>query len=159
MSASGEFVLGVGARRGRVVTLVEISGRKRTEETLRRSEARLTVLNNYAFGGVSETEPDGRYVFANEWLCHLLGFTRDELLRMRLADLTAPEDLAAYQASIDALLAGGPDVRANRRCVRKDGRRFQVHERISAVRDAAGNVTSLLLLTFDRASEDGLDPA
>ncbi|HWJ06407.1 MAG TPA: PAS domain-containing protein [Steroidobacteraceae bacterium] len=137
---------------GAVITLVDISSRKRTEESLRRSEARLNVVVNQAFGGVSETDLDGRYLFANDWLCQLLGFSREEMLRTRLADITEPEDLARYQASIGSLLGGGPDIRVNRRCVRKDGRRIQVHERISAVRDATGNATSLLLLTFDRAS-------
>jgi two-component system CheB/CheR fusion protein len=135
---------------GAVITLIDITGRKRTEESLRRSDARLKVLDNYAFGGVSETDPDGRYVFANEWLCRAFGLTRDEMLRMRLADLTDPQDLLRYQAGLDALLAGGPELRINRRCVGKDGRRFQLHERISAVRDAAGNTTSLLTLSFDR---------
>jgi PAS domain S-box-containing protein len=139
---------------GAVLTLVDITEHKRTEQSLRRSEARLAVLNNYAFGGVSETDPDGRYIFANDWLCRAFGLTRDEIMGMRLADLTDPVDLPRYQASLDALLAGGPDVRINRRCVRKDGRRLQLHERISAVRDATGNVTSLLCLSFDREGDD-----
>lgn len=134
---------------GAVVTLVDISERKKAEESLRRSEARLNAFINQAYAGVSETDPDGRFLFANDRLCEMLGYSREELLRKRLSDLTDAEDLPRVQAQFEALARGGPDIQVEKRYVRKNGSRVRVHERVSAIRDASGTPGSLLLLSFD----------
>jgi two-component system CheB/CheR fusion protein len=139
---------------GAVITLVDISAHKRIEDALRRSETRLNSLMNNAFAGVSVTDLEGRFLFANDWLCQQLGLSRDEIQGHRLAEVTAPEDRARLQSLIDSLLKGGPEIRINKHCLRKDGSQVQIHERISAVRDATGKPTSLLLLSLDRQEDD-----
>jgi two-component system CheB/CheR fusion protein len=134
---------------GAVITLVDISGRKKAEESLRRSETRLNAFINQAYAGVSEADHDGRFLFANDRLCEMLGYSREELLRKRLSDLTDAEDLPRVQAQFKALTRGGPDIQVEKRYVRKNGSRVRVHELVSAIRDAAGTPGSLLLLSFD----------
>jgi len=73
---------------GAVLTLVDISARKTAEESLRRSEARLSAFVNQAHAGVSETDFEGRIQFVNDHLCERLGYARDELLHKRLTELT-----------------------------------------------------------------------
>jgi two-component system CheB/CheR fusion protein len=142
---------------GAVITLVDISTRMKTEESLRRSEARLTAFIRQAYAGIGEADLDGRFLFANDRLCELLGYTRDELLQRRLRDVTDPEDLPAMHARIEALVAGGPDVQLDARCVRKNGSRLWTHERLSLMRDGRGQPISLLLLCLD-ASERNRAP-
>jgi len=134
---------------GAVITLVDISERKKAEGSLRRSEARLNAFINQAYAGVSEADRDGRFLFANDRLCEMLGYSREELLRKRLSDLTDAEDLPRVQAQFEALARGGPDIQVEKRYVRKNGSRVHVHERVSAIRDASGTPGSLLLLSFD----------
>jgi two-component system CheB/CheR fusion protein len=134
---------------GAVITLVDISERKKAEESLRRSEERLNKLINQAYAAVSEVDLDGRLLFANDRLCEMLGYTRDELLRRRLADITDPEDLPRVRTQLEAAMADGADIRVDKRYVRADGKRVRTHERVSALRDALGKPASLLLVSFD----------
>ena len=140
---------------GAVITLVDISERKKAEQGLRRSEARLNVFINQAYAGVSETDLEGRILFANDRLCETLGYTREELLKKRLSDLTDPADLPRMQEELKALAKDGPDAQFEKRWVRKDGARVRTLERVSAIRDGHGQPGSLLWLSFDLADGQG----
>jgi len=134
---------------GAVVTLVDISERKKAEQSLRDSEARLNAFISQAYAGVSETDLEGRFLFVNDRLCATLGYTRDELLQRRLRDVTDPEDLPRAQAMYDTLAQGGDDFQLDKRLVRKNGSRVWTHERVSAIRDPHGRTGSILALSFD----------
>jgi two-component system CheB/CheR fusion protein len=138
---------------GAVITLVDISERKKTEESLRSSQERLSKLINQAYAGVGEIDLDGRLLFANDRLCEMLGYTRDELLRRRLPDITDPADLPVVRARYEAVMADGADVQVDKRYVRADGSRMRTLERVSALRDPQGKARSLLLVSFDLADE------
>ena len=140
---------------GAVVTLVDINARKRTEESLRHSEQRLSLFINQAYAGVAEVSLQGQYTFVNDRLCELLGYTRDELLQRRQRELTAPEDVAASQALYDALAQGGPGFHIDKRYVRRNGERLWVHERVSAIRDRGDRPSSFLALSFELPDRDG----
>ncbi|HSN31763.1 MAG TPA: chemotaxis protein CheB [Ideonella sp.] len=134
---------------GAVLTLVDVTEGKRAEEAVRRSEARLNAFFSQTSAGFSETGLDGRLLFVNDRLCSALGYSRDELLRLRLEDITEPQDLPRVRERMQSLVHGGPDLRFDRCYVRKDGTRVTMHERVSAIRDAAGRPTSLLSMSFD----------
>jgi two-component system CheB/CheR fusion protein len=134
---------------GAVITLVDVTERRKLEQAVRRSEVRLNVFVNQAYAGVSECDLEGKLLFVNDRLCEMLGYTRDELLRRRLADITDPEDVARVRAQLESLAAGGADLQVKKRYVRADGRRLHTRERLSAIRDADGAPTSLLMVSFD----------
>jgi two-component system CheB/CheR fusion protein len=133
---------------GAVVTLVDISERKKIEDSLRRSEARLNAFMNQAFAGVADTDLSGKFLFANDHLCQMLGFKRDDLLQRNIRDIIDPEDLPASLEQLQALVRDGPDVQGDKHYVHKNGTRLEVHERVAAIRDAAGKITSLLFVSF-----------
>jgi two-component system CheB/CheR fusion protein len=134
---------------GAVITLVDITERKKLEQAVQRSEARLNVFINQAYAGVSECDLDGKLLFANDRLCEMLGYTRDELLRRRLSDITDPADVERVRTQLDSLASGGADLQVRKRYVRADGSRLHTRERVSAIRDVDGKPTSLLLVSFD----------
>jgi PAS domain S-box-containing protein len=63
-------------------------------------------------------DEDGRYLAVNQFLCDLLGYTRAELLRMRLGDLAVDRDDAFSQYK---QVATGDRARSVTRARRKDG--------------------------------------
>jgi two-component system CheB/CheR fusion protein len=134
---------------GAVVTLVDISARKKTEESLRHSEARLSAFIHQAYAGVCEADLEGRIHFVNDRLCDMLGYSRDELLRLRLSDITDAGDFARLQAQFEQLVGGAPGIQVDKRYVRKDGTRVPALDRVSTIRDASGKPRSLLLLSFE----------
>jgi len=95
---------------GAVITLVDITERKKLEQAAWRSEARLNAFVNLAYAGVSECDLDGKLLFVNDRMCQMLGYTRNDLLQRRLADITHPEDEAQVRAQLDALAGGGADL-------------------------------------------------
>jgi two-component system CheB/CheR fusion protein len=134
---------------GAVVTFVDISERKKAEESLRRSESRLNAFINQASAGVGETDMSGNFRFVNDRLCKMLGYKRDELLQSSVRDILDPEDLAAAQAQLQDVAQGGQESHGDRHYVRKNGSRLRAHERVSVIRDAAGRSMSLLYLSFE----------
>jgi PAS domain S-box-containing protein len=67
-------------------------------------------------------DPDWRWSTVNPQACELLGYTEQELLRLSVIDVVAPEDLAAQPLRLDAL-RDHQRVRSERLLLRKDGRR------------------------------------
>ncbi len=47
-----------------------------------------SAIVNQASIGISVVDAKGHYTFVNNWFCHLLGRTREELLRMSFADIS-----------------------------------------------------------------------
>lgn len=61
--------------------------RKKTEKALLDSQERYRRLVEYSRDAVFVATPDNRYIDVNPAACQMLGYTRDELLRMGIPDL------------------------------------------------------------------------
>jgi diguanylate cyclase (GGDEF)-like protein/PAS domain S-box-containing protein len=97
--------------------------RKRAEETLRDSEQRFhdhTI--ELAAIGVAHLAADGRLLHASQWLCELLGYTRDEMLALDFRQVSHPEDSELAEPQRAALREGRvPSFQLEQRFRRKDG--------------------------------------
>ncbi len=72
--------------------------------------------------GIIRTDPDWHIVEANDAFCDLVGYSREELLRLTPEDLTHPDDLEHTCQDPERLVAGVPEgVTLEKRYVRKDG--------------------------------------
>jgi two-component system CheB/CheR fusion protein len=134
---------------GAVITFVDISDLKRAEAALSANEARFESIVNGVHAGLAQTDPGGRFLYANNRQCALLGYSRDELLRLSLRDVIHPDDWAANSRLIDALAAGGPDFQIETRYRRRDGSPVWLSSRVSGLRDTDGKVHALLTASFD----------
>ena len=95
----------------------------RTHYTLFDGDDEYRVLVEQASDGIHTYAPDGRLLDVNARLCQLLGYTREELLKLNVADLVLAEDLADHPIRFGELLAGETLLK-ERRLVRKDGTVF-----------------------------------
>jgi PAS domain S-box-containing protein len=114
--------------------------RIRTEQALQqREEINRTILAMAMDGFFAldfAVDPGGMIVDVNDAYCRLIGYSREELLHMRMADLEAtesPEDVVRHKVRI---LTAGAD-RFETRHRRKDGPEIQVE--ISVSRLAGGS--------------------
>jgi len=90
---------------GLVALQKDITDRKRTEAAL------------------AITSPSQGIIEVNDELCRILGYEREELLRMTWTDVTHPDDLTADAASFSRVMAGEIDgYSMDKRWIRKDGR-------------------------------------
>jgi PAS domain S-box-containing protein len=140
---------------------INVTERKGAEERLRYSEELHRIGFDQSPTGMVHVGPDGRFLRVNPAYCDITGYAADELLRMRVTDLTHPDDRAGDAALIDPYLAGASPTYANeKRYVRKDGgvRRVAVTARM--VTDAEGRPLHSLAVIRDvtdqRRTEDRL---
>jgi PAS domain S-box-containing protein len=93
------------------------------ERALRRSEERYRLLVEQMVDGIFVADAQGRYIDVNQAGCDMLGYSRDELLALSIADVVASSE-AERVAPEMARLAGGRRVRSEWRFRRKDGSHF-----------------------------------
>ena len=67
---------------------LDITGRKRTEQALQRSEELFRNAFEYAAVAVSMADPEGSFTNVNPAYCELLGYSREEMLRKTIAEVT-----------------------------------------------------------------------
>lgn len=95
----------------------------RMEKALRESEERFRLLFQQAAIGMKRLDlAEERMLDVNDRLCDILGYSRRELLQMRLADFTHPDDLDVERRELARLADGEiPYSTIEKRCLRKDG--------------------------------------
>ncbi len=138
-----------GAVQGLLKVFRDQTEQKRTEERLLDSEARLRALMDQSSAGIAQTTLEGRFIFVNDHYCALVGRSRDELLSLRMHELTHPEDLPGNQIQFESLALGGQSFEVVKRYVRPDGSEVWVRNSVTAVRDPDGRVGSIFAVSLD----------
>jgi len=107
----------------------ENSKRAQAEAALQESEARFRAYVEQAAEALFVHDFHGRYIEVNRQACASLGYSRGELLRMKVGDVELGFDLAAAQTAWSRLEPNEPfTVRCSQR--RKDGSMFPVEVRL-----------------------------
>lgn len=108
-------------------------------EELQGSEQRFSSAFEHASIGMALVSPDGRWLKVNRALCHLTGYSAEELYGKTFQDITHPEDLEADLAQVQQILAGEIlSYQMEKRYFHKDGHVVWVLLSASLVRDAQG---------------------
>ncbi|HET7230794.1 MAG TPA: PAS domain S-box protein [Longimicrobium sp.] len=109
---------------------------KHLEDALAVAEERFFATFELAPAGIAHVAPDGRWLRVNRRLCNILGFEPGELLRLRVQDLTHPEDLAADLDQALRTVAGEQSsYTIEKRYIRKDGTSIWAEVRVALVRE------------------------
>jgi PAS domain S-box-containing protein len=124
---------GVG---GVLVTAVETTDRVRTEEALRASEERFARIFEQTAVGVLQCELDGRFLLVNKRFCEIVGRTANELLALRVPDITHPDNRESDAELRRRLVADGVPFFVEKRYLRPDGSEVWVHVNVSLMRSA-----------------------
>ncbi len=113
--------------------------RQAQELALCESEAVNRATFEQAAVGIADVGLDGRWLRVNDKLCAIVGYSREELLRLTFQDLTHPDDLEPNRELMMRLLGG--EVRTHsvdKRYVRRDGAVVWVTVTVSLVRSPTG---------------------
>eukprot|EP01031_Cornospumella_fuschlensis_P051118 gene51118-62511_t len=121
-----------------------------TAKDLPASEAIFRAVFDQTTTGIAQTDLTGRFVLINNRFCDIAGRSREELLRLRMHDITHPEDLKANAAEFKALAEGtGPNFTVEKRYLRPDGAEIWVHNEVVAIRNEKGEVHNLMATVVD----------
>jgi len=103
----------------------DISERKRAEEALEQSERTLRTIFEGTVDGILATETETkRFVLANEGICRMLGYDRNELLSLCVKDIHPENDLPQIEDQLEQQLRGEISLADNIPVKRKNGSVF-----------------------------------
>src|SRR5215471_533231 len=134
-----------GSRRFRISLARDISERKRAEEALRESEAKLQRAEGIAHFGWWERDFTTNLGSLSDEVCRIFGLTPSDagphqgLWRARWLDLVHPEDRQRVtEAAAAALLPGGARYNVEYRIIRPDGTERAIHSQGEVAWDDSG---------------------
>jgi PAS domain S-box-containing protein len=131
------------------------------EKALRESEELYRSTFNLAAVGIAHVSPDGRWLRVNDKLCKIVGYSEEELLKMRFEDITHPDDLPADVIETEKVRTGALKAFSmEKRYIRKDGSPIWIHLTVSGARDEGGKLKHFISLVEDvsarREAEEAL---
>ena len=131
----------------------DITERKRSEDALRESEERFSVLADASFEGIVISDT-GRIIELNEQMAGMLGYERKELIGRTVESFVAPESLELVQEHIKS---GNEEPYAHL-SLRKDGSTFPVEIRAKSIpyKGRVVRVTTVRDITERKRAEEAI---
>lgn len=116
--------------------LVDITERKKAEESLIRSEARFRGAFENASIGVALVSLKGEWLQVNRALCEMLGYNEAELLLLTFQLITHPDDIASDVEFLSQMLRGETEYyKIEKRYIHKDGSTIWINLNVSLIRE------------------------
>jgi PAS domain S-box-containing protein len=112
-------------------------------------EERFRAIVGQGMAGIAQTDLTGKFNLVNDKYCEIVGYPREELLEMRMQDITHEEDLPRNLAQFERLLTTGESFVIEKRYRRKDGSLVWVSNSISLIRDPDGKPKNVLAFSLD----------
>jgi PAS domain S-box-containing protein len=137
---------GVG---GVLVTVVETTGRVRTEEALRASEERFAGIFEQTSVGVVQCALDGTFLLVNKRFCEIAGRTAEELMSLRVQDITHPDEQEDNIERLARLRDDGVPYVIEKRYLRPDGSPVWTNSNVALMRGSDGKPKQLIAVVRD----------
>lgn len=138
----------------------DITERKKTADALQENEEKYRSIVENAMAGIFTVDTVYRFIYANDELCKILGFSREQLLGMDFRDVLS-DDSKEMVAERYARRQRGEDVppRYELKVVRADGEVRDAEMSVTLVKDKDGNALSvgqLVDITGRKRAEEAL---
>ena len=140
---------------------IDITKRKEAEKALRASEEMFRSIFETSLVGVAICSTDKKWLYMNDQICKILGYSDQELRQTTWEKLTHPDDLEADISQYNRLLAGEiENYYLEKRFIRKDGSVVYARIYISAKKNQYGaveyNIGLLEDITERKQAEENL---
>ena len=100
--------------------------------------------------GIAHMTLAEEWISVNQRYCEITGYSREEILKLKVADLTHPEDVPATREFIARIRSGElPEDKMEKRYVRPNGDIIWVHLTVSVVRSTNGDPLYLVAFIDD----------
>jgi diguanylate cyclase (GGDEF)-like protein/PAS domain S-box-containing protein len=126
---------------------------KKKSDALKKSEAMFRSYFNLPFYGIAITSPEKGWIQVNDRICSIMGYSRDEIVRMTWSEITHPDDIATDLEQFNRVLSGQIDYYTmNKRFIRKDGTVIWTNLSVGCVRKSDGSVDHTIAMIEDITS-------
>jgi PAS domain S-box-containing protein len=122
-----------------------------------RSQLNSVVMQSNA--GIAQANIEGRVIEVNDRYCQMLGYTREEILKMNLGQLAHPADKERNMVLLKDCIENGNDFLITKRYVCGDGSEIWVNNSVSLVTDSKGEkyITAIAIdITAEKEKEEQL---
>jgi PAS domain S-box-containing protein len=127
-----------------------ITERKLAEEKLHQSEEKYRTILEDIQEGYFEVDLNGNFIFFNDTLCRVSGYSREELMGMNNRQYTEKDELKRiYEAYNKIYITGEPNKELVWRITRKDGAKRYIEGYISLLKDSSGKPTGFRGIAHD----------
>jgi diguanylate cyclase (GGDEF)-like protein/PAS domain S-box-containing protein len=124
--------------------------RREALDALHRSQRHFRAFFERSSIGMAATGPNKEWLEANEALCRMLGYTREELVTRTWLELTHPDDAGVGEQAFKRILSGELDeFETDKRYLHRSGRVIDTHVEVYAVRDGHGRFEYSVVLLAD----------
>ncbi|MEM9803829.1 MAG: PAS domain S-box protein [Cyanobacteria bacterium P01_D01_bin.56] len=104
------------------VLFEDVTTARRSRQQIVEQKERLRIIFERAGVGIARLDIAGQWIQANDKLCEILAYSREELFQKDFREITHPDDAAQDAIVYQALISGQTDTAAiEKRYVRKDG--------------------------------------
>ncbi len=94
---------------------------------------------NQAAVGMSHVSLSGDWLLVNQKLCDIVGYSKEELLKITFQDITYPDDLSSDMANVEKMLRGEiQNYSMEKRYIKKDSSLAWINLTVSLARDSSG---------------------
>ncbi|HYM43563.1 MAG TPA: PAS domain S-box protein, partial [Steroidobacteraceae bacterium] len=117
-------------------TVRDVAERKRATETIRLQADQYATMLATTISGYWVLDTQGRFIEVNDAYCRMTGYSREELLQLRIADLEANESPEQVERHMAAIMADGfGHFESRHRC--KDGSLIDIEASVSFWRNGS----------------------
>lgn len=128
----------------------DIEDVKRAQEAVAKSERLFRTYFELGPVGMALTSPTKGWLYVNDRMCEMLGYTREELLQLTWDELTHPDDLETDRSQFNRLVSGElVSYSLDKRFIRKDGQAIQTTLHVSCIRHPDGSLEHLIAHLHD----------
>jgi PAS domain S-box-containing protein len=139
-----------GEIKGTLCALVDITERKRLEQTLSMKDLQFKGAFNAAAHGMALASSKGELIKVNDALCELSGYREKELLHTNFQTLIHPDNINNLRINLERLLTAQVDsFQLETRCIHKSGEFFWINISLALLADIEGEPTNLVLQAMD----------
>ena len=118
----------------------EMRKREQAQKERQESEEQFRAMFEVASIGMAQADPQTRlWLRVNQKMCAITGYSTDEMLQMRVCEITHPDDRQKDREEFERVVRGeASDYRLEKRYVGKNGAVAWVNVNMTVIRDAAG---------------------
>jgi two-component system CheB/CheR fusion protein len=149
---------------GLITSGIDISSERELSKKLSEEENLYKLTFEEADIGIAHTTLNGNWIDVNEYLCALLGYTKEEFKRLHIADITHPDDMENDKKMIKELLnAKRENYHTEKRYIHKNGNTIWVNTAVVLLKNELKeplyflkiirDITELKLLFYQLESE------
>ncbi len=133
-----------------LVTINDITDRRRAENALRESEKRFKAIFNQAPIAIALLDTEGRTLISNLPLSNMVGYSIDELSKMKFTDFTYHEDADKDMNQFNELIEGRiSNYNMEKRFVHKNGNLVWVNLFVTIIHDENGISKEIIGMAVD----------